>query len=33
MTPLMLMAATAAEITKWFVRLWARKEERELAGS
>jgi len=32
-TPLMLMAATAAEITKWFVRLWARKEERELAAS
>ena len=31
-TPLMLMAATAAEITKWFVRRWARKEERELAG-
>jgi Ca2+-transporting ATPase len=31
-TPLMLMAATAAEITKWFVRRYARKEERELAG-
>jgi P-type Ca2+ transporter type 2C len=32
-TPLMLMAATAAEITKWFVRLWARKEERQLSQS
>jgi Ca2+-transporting ATPase len=31
-TPLMLMAAIAAEITKWFVRRYARKEERELAG-